>query len=93
MSTNGIVDNPVIVLDLKEVIHLDDTYKTRISALRFGWLDNVGCWEPYWNHNWTSYGDEIKILIVDKVIIQFIVNQVIYQWYHLFIMLMITGIV
>ena len=58
VTTNGVVDNSVIVLDLKDVMMMDDKYNVQISALRYGWQDNAGCWQPYYNHSWTPYEDE-----------------------------------
>eukprot|EP01083_Nonionella_stella_P065343 171125_1 len=58
VTTNGIVDNSVIVLDISSVLALDDTYNVSISAIRFGWKDNVGCWQPYWDYAWTPREDQ-----------------------------------
>lgn len=58
MTTNGIMNHSVIVLDIENVMALDELYGVGVTALRFGWQDNVGCWQPYWNYSWTPYDDD-----------------------------------
>lgn len=65
VSTLKVEDNSVITLDISGVMQLmerdgfaDEGERVQMTAVRYAWKDNVGCWQPYYNYSWTPYDDE-----------------------------------